>query len=135
MDTSLRYGSDGKALCIHAKKDFPISSDLLFQVHGIVDTKTGNPTCLARITRDLLSELADTRVGFGVRYGAGEKLAYNVRGRAGRPITSSGMLSLDIKGRYDADKDLTEVPYFQIRENNWTLNADGNGKWNVRYDL
>ncbi|XP_031404210.1 outer envelope pore protein 21B, chloroplastic-like [Punica granatum] len=27
------------------------------------------------------------------------------------------------------------VPYLQIRENNWTLNADVNGKWNVRYDL
>ncbi|KAK8950991.1 hypothetical protein KSP39_PZI004232 [Platanthera zijinensis] len=30
---------------------------------------------------------------------------------------------------------LEKVPYFQIRENNWTLNADINGKWNVRFDL
>ncbi|KAF4370485.1 hypothetical protein CsatB_007904 [Cannabis sativa] len=30
---------------------------------------------------------------------------------------------------------LEQLPYFQIRENNWTFNADGNGKWNVRYDL
>ncbi|WOL13399.1 outer envelope pore protein 21B, chloroplastic [Canna indica] len=28
-----------------------------------------------------------------------------------------------------------QVPYFQIRENNWTLNADIHGKWNVRFDL
>lgn len=28
-----------------------------------------------------------------------------------------------------------KVPYMQIRENNWTLNANVNGKWNVRYDL
>ncbi|KAM7517388.1 hypothetical protein LguiA_006971 [Lonicera macranthoides] len=28
-----------------------------------------------------------------------------------------------------------KVPYFQVRENNWTFNADINGKWNVRYDL
>lgn len=28
-----------------------------------------------------------------------------------------------------------QVPYLQIRENNWTLNADMNGKWNVRFDL
>ncbi|XP_020242622.1 outer envelope pore protein 21, chloroplastic-like [Asparagus officinalis] len=28
-----------------------------------------------------------------------------------------------------------QVPYFQLRENNWTLNADANGKWNVRFDL
>ncbi|XP_052203260.1 outer envelope pore protein 21, chloroplastic-like [Diospyros lotus] len=30
---------------------------------------------------------------------------------------------------------LDKVPYLQIRENNWTLNVDANGKWNVRYDL
>ncbi|GMY28954.1 outer envelope pore protein 21, chloroplastic [Fagus crenata] len=30
---------------------------------------------------------------------------------------------------------LEKVPYLQIRENNWTFNADVNGKWNVRFDL
>ncbi|CAI9115278.1 OLC1v1016135C1 [Oldenlandia corymbosa var. corymbosa] len=30
---------------------------------------------------------------------------------------------------------LGKVPYMQIRENNWTFNADVNGKWNIRYDL
>lgn len=29
----------------------------------------------------------------------------------------------------------SQVPYMQIRENNWTVNADANGRWNVRYDL
>ncbi|XP_068640564.1 outer envelope pore protein 21, chloroplastic-like [Aristolochia californica] len=28
-----------------------------------------------------------------------------------------------------------KVPYLQIRENNWTFNADMNGRWNVRFDL
>ncbi|KAF3791257.1 Outer envelope pore protein 21B [Nymphaea thermarum] len=28
-----------------------------------------------------------------------------------------------------------KVPYLQIRENNWTLNADAKGRWNLRYDL
>jgi hypothetical protein len=28
-----------------------------------------------------------------------------------------------------------QVPYLQIRKNNWTLNADMNGKWNVKFDL
>ncbi|XP_042493579.1 outer envelope pore protein 21, chloroplastic-like isoform X2 [Macadamia integrifolia] len=28
-----------------------------------------------------------------------------------------------------------KVPYLQIRENNWTLNADMKGKWYVRFDL
>ncbi|KAJ8762254.1 hypothetical protein K2173_007410 [Erythroxylum novogranatense] len=30
---------------------------------------------------------------------------------------------------------IEKVPYFQIKENNWTLNADLNGRWNVRFDL
>ncbi|KAJ8538209.1 hypothetical protein K7X08_014749 [Anisodus acutangulus] len=28
-----------------------------------------------------------------------------------------------------------KVPYFQIRETNWSLNVNSNGKWKVRYDL
>ncbi|KAJ8538210.1 hypothetical protein K7X08_014750 [Anisodus acutangulus] len=28
-----------------------------------------------------------------------------------------------------------KVPYFQIRENNWTLNVNSNWKWQVRYAL
>ncbi|XP_019186235.1 PREDICTED: outer envelope pore protein 21B, chloroplastic-like [Ipomoea nil] len=28
-----------------------------------------------------------------------------------------------------------KVPYLQIRENNWTLNADATGRWNVKYAL
>ena len=28
-----------------------------------------------------------------------------------------------------------QVPYMQIRENNWTLNANMKGKWNLRFDL
>lgn len=30
---------------------------------------------------------------------------------------------------------LFQVPYMQIRENNWTINADSFGRWNLRYDL
>ncbi|XP_077221424.1 outer envelope pore protein 21B, chloroplastic-like [Tasmannia lanceolata] len=28
-----------------------------------------------------------------------------------------------------------KVPYFQVRENNWTLNGDINGRWNIKFDL
>ncbi|XP_027354412.1 outer envelope pore protein 21, chloroplastic isoform X1 [Abrus precatorius] len=28
-----------------------------------------------------------------------------------------------------------QVPYLQIRENNWTFNTDYKGRWNVRFDL
>ncbi|KAK9048978.1 hypothetical protein SSX86_032055 [Deinandra increscens subsp. villosa] len=30
---------------------------------------------------------------------------------------------------------IDKIPYVQIRENNWTFNADINGRWNVRYNL
>ncbi|CAA0807038.1 Outer envelope pore protein 21B- chloroplastic [Striga hermonthica] len=39
---------------------------------------------------------------------------------------------LRLKFGYDV---LDKVPYLQIRENNWTFNADGNRRWNIRYDL
>ncbi|KAL1344060.1 hypothetical protein HN51_017962 [Arachis hypogaea] len=28
-----------------------------------------------------------------------------------------------------------QVPYVQLRENNWTFNADYKGRWSVRFDL
>ncbi|KAL6572116.1 Outer envelope pore protein 21, chloroplastic [Orobanche minor] len=39
---------------------------------------------------------------------------------------------LRLKIGYDV---LDKIPYLQIRENNWTFNADGKCRWNVRYDL
>ncbi|EYU41178.1 hypothetical protein ABFS82_03G006100 [Erythranthe guttata] len=39
---------------------------------------------------------------------------------------------LRVKLGYDL---MQKLPYLQVRENNWTFNADGNCKWNVRYDL
>ncbi|GFQ06795.1 outer envelope pore protein 21b chloroplastic [Phtheirospermum japonicum] len=39
---------------------------------------------------------------------------------------------LRLKVGYDV---VDKLPYLQIRKNNWTFNADGNRKWNVRYDL
>lgn len=30
---------------------------------------------------------------------------------------------------------IDQVPYMQVRENNWTLNIDSKGKWNIRYAL
>ncbi|XP_068646222.1 outer envelope pore protein 21B, chloroplastic-like isoform X2 [Aristolochia californica] len=28
-----------------------------------------------------------------------------------------------------------KMPYLQLRENNWTFNADMNGRWKVRFDM
>ncbi|KMT19237.1 hypothetical protein BVRB_1g014190 [Beta vulgaris subsp. vulgaris] len=39
---------------------------------------------------------------------------------------------LRVKVGYDV---IEKVPYMQLRENNWTVNADVKGKWNIRYDL
>ncbi|KAL2895237.1 Outer envelope pore protein 21B chloroplastic [Bienertia sinuspersici] len=38
--------------------------------------------------------------------------------------------------RFKVGYDIVDkVPYMQFRENNWTVNADAKGRWNVRYDL
>ncbi|CAM6101402.1 unnamed protein product [Calypogeia fissa] len=39
---------------------------------------------------------------------------------------------LRLKVGYNA---VEQSPYFQVRENNWTLNAAGNGQWSIKYDL
>jgi len=67
---------------------------------------------------------------------------YNPGSRKGKP---RGVVELSYKVfNFTEDQDLKlkigynafkQTPYFQIRENNWTLNHELNGGWNVIYDL
>ncbi|XP_008237933.1 PREDICTED: outer envelope pore protein 21B, chloroplastic-like isoform X2 [Prunus mume] len=165
METSLRYGGDAKALKIHAKEKLPLDSKTHLQIHGELDTRLGVPTFGRAVVRRFYPDFSAS-LGVGLQYDRREKLRYTVRAKKSFPVTTDGLLSFNVKGRCDLDKEFKErsstgaaefswsilnfqrdqdvrlklgydlldkVPYMQIRENNWTLNADGNGKWNVRY--
>lgn len=183
MQTSLRYGGDTKSLRIHAKEKFPFHDPkFLLQVHGELDTSVGPPTFFAVMIRNFYPQLSAS-TGIGIQYDNLQKnLKYCLRGKKSFPISSSGLFSFDIKGRYDVDNKYTEqngkgaaeltwsilnfqedqdiqlklgyevsnnscyagsnkihkvlqIPYLKIRERNWTLKADINGRWNIRYDL
>ncbi|KAL4650459.1 hypothetical protein ACB092_01G089800 [Castanea dentata] len=167
METSLRYGGYSKSLRIHAKEKLPIDSKTYLQVHGELDTGTGAPSYFSAMIRHFYPELSAS-LGVGAQYDRRERLRYSVRGKKSFPVTTNGLLSFNIKGRCDVDKEFKEtksraaaefswsifnfqkeqdvrlklgyevlekVPYLQIRENNWTFNADVNGRWNVRFDL
>ncbi|KAF9618725.1 hypothetical protein IFM89_002420 [Coptis chinensis] len=168
METSLRCDGNSNSLTIHAKEKIPvIDSQTFLQVHAGLDTQVGAPIYCGTIIRHFYPELSAS-LGVGLRFDKQEQFRYTVRAKKAFPITSSGSLSLNIKGRCDADREFKErkgrgaaefswsifnfqkdqdvrlkvgyelfdkVPYLQIRENNWTLNADSNGRWNVRFDL
>ncbi|KAM5573951.1 hypothetical protein ABKV19_013461 [Rosa sericea] len=167
METSLRYGGDSKALRIHAKQKLPLDSKTRLQVHGELDTRVGAPTYFTALVRRFYPDFS-TSIGAGLHYDKRDKLRYTLRGKKAFPVTTDGLLSFNVKGKYDLDKDFKErgskgaaelswcilnfqkdqdvrfkvgydliekVPYAQIRENNWTLNADFNGRWNLRFDL
>ncbi|KAK9270131.1 hypothetical protein L1049_025707 [Liquidambar formosana] len=167
METSFRYGGDSKALRIHAKEKFPIDSKTHLQVHGELDTVLGAPGYCSAVLRHFYPDLSAS-LGVGLQYDKQDKLRYSVQGKKAFHVTTNGLLSFNIKGRCDVDKEFRErksrgaaefswsifnfrrdqdvrlrlgyevfekVPYLQIRENNWTLNGDINGRWNVRFDL
>ncbi|KAF7829460.1 outer envelope pore protein 21, chloroplastic-like [Senna tora] len=167
METSLRYPGDSKALRIHAKQKFPIDSNTHLQVNGELDTRLGRLTYASAQIRHFYPDLSAT-LGVGLQYDKYEKLWYSVRGKKAFPVTNDGLLTFNIKGRSDVDKEFKErksrgaaefswsifnfqkdqdvrlrvgyevfeqVPYLQIRENNWVINADYKGRWNVRFDL
>nr|XP_009386422.2 PREDICTED: outer envelope pore protein 21B, chloroplastic isoform X1 [Musa acuminata subsp. malaccensis] len=156
MENSLRYDGDSKSLRIHAKEKIPLASKTLLQVHGELDTGTGTPSYLALIVRHFYPELSAS-MGFGIQLNKDEKPCYSLRGKKAFPVTASGLVGINLKGRFHFDKEYKEargavelawsvlnfqkdqdvrfkigfdicdqVPYFQIRENNWTLNADIN---------
>nr|CAD1821187.1 unnamed protein product [Ananas comosus var. bracteatus] len=163
METSLRLGGDSKTLRIHAKEKLQMGPKPYYRFH----TSIGAPSCLALIVRQFFPALL-ANVGVGVQLDKTDDLTYNFRGKKAFPITSSGLVGINVKGRLITDKEFRQlkkisaielawsifniqkdqdvriklgynifdkVPYFQIRENNWTLNTCMNGKWNVRYDL
>ncbi|KAK4351770.1 hypothetical protein RND71_027288 [Anisodus tanguticus] len=87
------------------------------------------------VSQSLLNKGKPVRLAVGVQYYRRQKLWYNVRGKKAFPVTADESVNFHIKGKYDVDEKILEVPYFQISENNWTLNVNSNGKWNVRYAL
>lgn len=139
----------------------------LSQVHGELDTKIGAPSYFCAMIRHYYPDLSAS-LGVGLQYDKRDKLRYTVRGKMAYPVTNNGLLTFNIKGQCNVDKEFKErtskgaaefswsifnfqrdqdvrlkigyevfekIPYFQVRENNWTLNADVKGRWNVRFDL
>ncbi|KAI3969603.1 hypothetical protein MKX01_020164 [Papaver californicum] len=153
METSLRYGGDSKSVRFHAKEKFPIDSKTFLQVNGELDTNVGGPTYYSAIIRHFYPE---SKLRYTVR---GKKafpltssglLNFVVKGRCdadkefkerkGRGAAEVTLAVLNFQKDQDVRfkigyEMLEKVPYFQIGENNWTLNANIDGKWNIRFDL
>ncbi|XP_066319952.1 outer envelope pore protein 21, chloroplastic-like isoform X3 [Miscanthus floridulus] len=120
METSLRLRSGG-GLRIHAKEKLPLGHSSLLQAHAELDLHKSPagvtaPSYLALFVRHFYPqtktagavELAWTILDF--------KQGQDVRLKVGYEL-------------YD------KVPYFQLRENSWTLNAYMDGKWDVRFEM
>ncbi|KAL5571285.1 hypothetical protein UlMin_020882 [Ulmus minor] len=161
METSLRFGKDSKALRVHAKEKLPIDSNTLLQE---LDIRVGAPSYLCALLRHFYPDFSAS-LSIELKYDMCKKLHYIVCGKKSFPVTSNGHFSFNIKRHCDVDKEFKQVgaaelswailnfqkeqdvrlkigyevfeqvPYFQIRENNWTFNANGNDRWNVRFDL
>lgn len=48
-------------------------------------------------------------LGVGLQYDKHEKLRYSVRGKKTFPVTTDGLLSFNVKGQCDVDKEFREV--------------------------
>ncbi|GFZ10553.1 hypothetical protein Acr_21g0011520 [Actinidia rufa] len=142
MDTSIRYGADSTALRIHAKEKFPIDSNTHLQLSASLGVGLQyNRHEKARYSVRGKTAFPVTTNGL---------LQFNIKGRCDvdkefreRKLKGAAEFTWGILD-FQKDQDMRlkvgyevfdKVPYLQIRENNWTLNVDINGRWNVRYDL
>ncbi|XP_022723436.1 outer envelope pore protein 21B, chloroplastic-like isoform X2 [Durio zibethinus] len=116
METSLRYSGDSKALRIHAKEKFSIDSKTHLQVYGELDTRTGAPSNFCAMIRHFYPDRKSE--------GAAE-FTFSI-------INFQRDQDVRFKLGYEVSE---KVPYLQIRENNWTLDVDMKGRWNIRFDL
>ena len=48
----------------------------------------------------------------GLQYDKHEKVRYFVRGKKGFPVTNDGLISFNVKGRCDVDKEFKQVGVF-----------------------
>ncbi|KAK4804233.1 hypothetical protein SAY86_004050 [Trapa natans] len=123
LGVGVQYDKNGKVrYAVRGKKSFPVTTNglLAFNVKGRSDVdqefKQWKSKGAAEFSWSILNfqKEQDVRVKVGLEV-------------------------FDQPPRKDArekQKPLQQVaPYLQIRENNWTFNADVSGKWNVRYDL
>ncbi|VFQ60375.1 unnamed protein product [Cuscuta campestris] len=84
------------------------------------------------------SVTADPRVNFQIKGRCDVDQGFEQRKSSGKAEFIWDIVSFNkdqdvrIKIGYEA---FEKVPYVQIRENNWTVNADLVGRWNVRYAL
>ncbi|XP_039779935.1 outer envelope pore protein 21, chloroplastic-like isoform X4 [Panicum virgatum] len=118
METSLRLRGAG-GLRIHAKEKLPLGYNSLIQAHGEMDAGTAGaaaPSYLALFVRQFYPQKKRT--------GAVEFAWTILDLRKGQDVR----LKLGYEF-YD------KVPYLQLRENNWTVNAYMDGKWDVRFDM
>ncbi|GAU30151.1 hypothetical protein TSUD_311020 [Trifolium subterraneum] len=138
METSLRYGGDSKALKIHAKQKLQIDTNTFFQDGvGVRYAKNDKLRYTVRAKKTFLVS-NDGLINFKVKGTCDVDQDFKERKSRGGAEFSWNIFNFqkdqDIRLRvgYEA---FQQVPYLQIRENNWTFNADYKGRWNVRYDL
>lgn len=120
METSLRYGGDTKALRIHAKEKFPIDLKTHLLVRGELDTRIGAPSYVSAVIRHFYPDLSAS-LGVGLQYDKHEKLRYSVRGKKTFPVTTDGLLSFNVKGQCDVDKEFRERKSRGAAEFSWSI--------------
>ncbi|KAF5740974.1 outer envelope pore protein 21 chloroplastic [Tripterygium wilfordii] len=140
VGVGVKYGKREKLqYSVHGKTSYPVTSDglLRFVVKGQCDvnkefgerkSKVG-----AGFTWSILNFQKDQDLRLKIGYEAFDK-----RKSKGGPEFTWSIFNFQkdqdvrLKIGYEV---FDKVPYMQIRENNWTLNGDMNGRWNLRYNL
>ncbi|CAA6655835.1 unnamed protein product [Spirodela intermedia] len=114
MDTSLRCGSGSQSLKVHAKEKFPLASQIFLQVSDWA------PCFLAVLIRHFYPQ-ASASMGVGCQYNGDKELSYNIRGKKAFPVTSNGLVNLNVKGRCDVDKEFRERKSKLAAELTWGI--------------
>uniref|UniRef100_A0A0D9Z0M4 Uncharacterized protein n=1 Tax=Oryza glumipatula TaxID=40148 RepID=A0A0D9Z0M4_9ORYZ len=140
METSLRLRGGGsrpqtksqEGLRIHAKEKLPIASNALLQ-----GSRCQAQTWISTLAQvKTLASLAEHRAVFLLSLEIRTKaissqwhilLFSTFQGSCGTTPLNCALILVSHR--------VNTMPYFQLRENNWTFNAYMDGKWDVRFDL
>ncbi|RLN07142.1 outer envelope pore protein 21, chloroplastic-like isoform X2 [Panicum miliaceum] len=140
METSLRLRSGG-GLRIHAKEKLPLGYNSLIQAANVgagVHLHKGDDLTYNLRAKKAIPFTSNGLLGLSLKGRLLTDTEFKPKKRTG--AVEFAWTILDLRKGQDVRLKLgyefyDKVPYLQLRENNWTLNAYMDGKWDVRFDM
>mmetsp|Transcript_8356 Transcript_8356/g.18946 ORF Transcript_8356/g.18946 Transcript_8356/m.18946 type:complete len:168 (+) Transcript_8356:1205-1708(+) len=138
MESALRFDSRGRALLLTAREQFVSDDNVILEVKGALNTKTGTSNLQATLMKKMFPEVL-SRIDVGACFNSeSDEVTYSIYGKKQFELEEDGLTSLNLKGGYGlAYRSRRHMPTAKIELNRKIFNftEDQDLKIKLGYDL